>query len=41
MPFVAALTNKFLKEHKKQPDEIKERTFRAIDEIIASHFEGH
>jgi len=40
MPYIAALTKRFLRELRKQPDNIKERTLRAIDEIIANPFLG-
>jgi len=40
MPYIAALTRRFLRELRKQPDNIKERTLRAIDEIIANPFLG-
>lgn len=40
MAYRAALTKRFLRELRKQPDEVKERTLRAIDEIIANPFSG-
>ena len=40
MAYRAALTKRFLRELKKHPDEVKERTLRAIDEIIANPFLG-
>lgn len=36
MDYRPALTKRFLRELRKQPDEVKERTLRAIDEIIAN-----
>jgi len=39
MAYRAALTKRFLRELRKQLDDVKERTLRAIDEIIANHIE--
>jgi len=36
MDYRHALTKKFLRELKKQPNEVKERALRAIDEITAN-----
>jgi len=36
MDYRPALTKRFLRELRKQPNEVKERTLRAIDEIIAN-----
>lgn len=40
MPCRAALTKRFLRELRKHPVDVKERTLRAIDEIIANPFLG-
>jgi len=40
MVYGAALTKRFLRELRKQPADVKERTLRAIDEIIANPFSG-
>ena len=40
MDYRPALTKKFLRELRKQPNEVKERTLRAIEEIIANPLLG-
>jgi len=40
MDYRPALTKKFLRELRKQPNEVKERALRAIDEIIANPLLG-
>ncbi len=40
MPYKAALTNRFLKELRKEPTSSKERVIEAINEIISNPFSG-
>lgn len=40
MSYKAALTRNFLRELKRLPDDIRDRIFRIVDEMLANPFSG-